>query len=304
MQLLKAGSSVIHELAFAPDGGALVAPAGFASPVLWDLPASGDPVPLIAKPENTCTSFTFSPDSQVVSWACMGKRHEHDRGTGTARTVDLLPPGEGLAVQRACGPTGRLVVRTYAGNDQRIRSFVPDDTGGWRESWCVGPDDTIRGRAMRCSADGERVFTWEEPRWNTPGAKRLVVRSAHTGEVLHAVNSPAWVLGGFAAAPDGSVLVTFKDSSLFVWRPGEKLQKVRTDTLRHYRALAFHPDGRHLLAGNNDTTARLIDTHTWQVVRQYTWNVGRLVSVAVSPDGQLAAAGGDKGRLMLWDLDL
>jgi hypothetical protein len=58
------------------------------------------------------------------------------------------------------------------------------------------------------------------------------------------------------------------------------------------------------LAGNNDATARIIDTHTWEVVRQYAWDIGRLVSVAVSPDGALAAAGGQKGRVVVWDLDL
>jgi WD40 repeat protein len=82
------------------------------------------------------------------------------------------------------------------------------------------------------------------------------------------------------------------------------MEKVRTGTRTHYRRVAFHPDGRHLLAGNNDTTARLIDTHTWEVVRQYTWDIGSLNAVAISPDGALAAAGGQKGRVVVWDLDL
>jgi WD40 repeat protein len=99
-------------------------------------------------------------------------------------------------------------------------------------------------------------------------------------------------------------VIAYKDSSLYYWQPGEKVQKVRTGTLMHYRSLAFHPDGRHLLAGNNDTTARLIDTTTWQVVRQYTWAIGRLTAVAISPDGQLAAAGGARGQVVVWDLDL
>ena len=106
------------------------------------------------------------------------------------------------------------------------------------------------------------------------------------------------------APPDGSVIVGAWESSLMVWRPGGKIEKVRTGTLKHYRSLAFHPSGRYLLAGNNDATARLIDTQTWQVVRQFTWKVGSLAAVAISPDGMLAAAGGDKGRVVVWDLDL
>ncbi len=49
---------------------------------------------------------------------------------------------------------------------------------------------------------------------------------------------------------------------------------------------------------------KLYDTTTWQVARTFAWEIGRLRSVAFAPDGCRAAVGSDKGRILLWDLDL
>jgi hypothetical protein len=40
------------------------------------------------------------------------------------------------------------------------------------------------------------------------------------------------------------------------------------------------------------------------VEREIAWDIGRLRSVAFSPDGMLAAGAGDKGKIVVWDVDL
>jgi hypothetical protein len=290
---------------FAPSGDALVAACSSVSPLLWSLPATGEPVPLQNSTTYRKDQFTFSPDGSVIGWVTASKRLEFDRATGTLRELKLVPDDEMISAQTVCGPDHRLIVRTMArGVGPRIRAFGADGRGGWAELWTIGPADDLGGARLAGTGDSDRFYTWEVPRVGTQGPRRFVARSTLTGEFLSATTVPAMYVQGLTARPDGSSVVTFKDSSLYCWSPGEKLQKVRTGTLRHYRALAFHPDGRHLLAGNNDTTARLIDTRTWQVVRQYTWSIGRLTAVAVSPDGTLAAAGGAKGQVVVWDLDV
>jgi WD40 repeat protein len=82
------------------------------------------------------------------------------------------------------------------------------------------------------------------------------------------------------------------------------LQSVQSDTKKHFTSVAFHPSGRFLAATSNDTTVKLYDTETWTVAKTFTWNVGRLRSVAFSPDGLLAAAGSDTGKVVVWDVDV
>jgi WD40 repeat protein len=307
MQLLRAAGGNVTALAFAPTSGALVAVSAYAAPQLWALPATGEPVVFPNTVMYGNSSFVFSPDASVVSWITNHKRMEFDRAVGAVREFKRVPDGETVVAQTACGPDARLVIRATGphGVEASIRAFALNGRGGWSELWAVGPSDAVHGGWMAASVTGDRFFTWEGPRYtnaNTP--RRMVARSALTGEEIGSTTIPAQYVRMFAARPDGSAVVTFKDSSLYYWSPGEKLQKVRTGTLRHYRSIAFHPDGRHLLAGNNDATARLLDTQTWQVVRQYTWAIGRLSAVAVSPDGALAAAGGTGGWIVVWDLDV
>jgi hypothetical protein len=59
---------------------------------------------------------------------------------------------------------------------------------------------------------------------------------------------------------------------------------------------------------SNDGTVRLHDFHAgnarWDVARTYDWSIGKLKSVAFNAEGTLAAAGGDTGKVVVWDVDV
>ena len=52
-----------------------------------------------------------------------------------------------------------------------------------------------------------------------------------------------------------------------------------------------------------DETVRIWETNTWQEHTTFQWKIGKLLNIALSPEGLRAAAGGDKGQIVIWDVE-
>ena len=68
--------------------------------------------------------------------------------------------------------------------------------------------------------------------------------------------------------------------------------------------MAFSPDGKRVLTGSEDKTAKLWDAETGQEIRTFRFggHTGRVLSVAFSPDGKHIATDGSLGAF-LWDAE-
>ena len=66
--------------------------------------------------------------------------------------------------------------------------------------------------------------------------------------------------------------------------------------------VAFSPDGKTVLTGGADQTARLWDAATGRPIGDALIHRGRVVSVAFSPDGKSVLTGDDEKSVRLWDV--
>lgn len=68
-------------------------------------------------------------------------------------------------------------------------------------------------------------------------------------------------------------------------------------------SVCFSPDGKTVMTGSWDETVRLWDVATGKERANYKWGVGRVYCVTYAPDGLRLAAGGDLGRVVVWDAE-
>ena len=118
---------------------------------------------------------------------------------------------------------------------------------------------------------------------------------------------PGWGQGVryMAFSPDGRQLVGTAGPRLRAWDLAEDREvAVQKRGPKHFQGLVFTADGRHLATVSNDTTVRIWDARTWAEQTAYTWAVGALLNVTLSPDGLRAAAGSDRGKVVVWDMDV
>lgn len=289
MRVWKAFDTEVRSLAFAPDGAAL-AVGGLTGVKLFDTRTGQGR--WSAGEKDGFARVAFTPDGWAVV-ALVGMR---------LLVLDAATGREAARHSRRIGAfavpaePGELLVLT-AGHDiaEFRRLNLHDGEVYWKKPLRYHGGVT----RMALSPDGRTVGTvgsWE--------ALLLDVESRAV-QFVHRMRSDEGRPAALAFSPDGGA---------FVFAERSTLRACRTDSLDPsaavptegpaFRDLAFRRDGKALLAVRAAAAVEERSAETWEPTRAFDWKAGRLGCVAVSPDGALAAAGSDSGKVVVWDLDL
>jgi WD40 repeat protein len=308
MFVLQGAKEKVESLQFSPDGRTLAAPCADGVQ-LWHDPAGGPPETRILYPAVRAVRFT--PDGRKLLLARLSDASLHDLPSGQTAAVSLPVVPESNLWEAACDLTP----------DGRHLLFALTSPFGRPPGWlcCLPLKDP--GKPVWSLVQSRRVFPPPLPlagggrfvlfEWRSEGGYDYgmvyVTRETRTGDVVSEVPTVREEYLDAVQSADRRLVAARNGVWAAVYRTDDFAAGpvvLRNDNRKKFTGLAFHPSGRYLAATSNDATVKLYDTATWAVAAAYDWRIGRLRSVCFSPDGMRAAAGGDKGQIVVWDVDV
>jgi WD40 repeat protein len=295
----------IDELAFSPDAQALAAPALSGGVMLWAAFADGARPEVVPLPNQAGASrLAFAPDGSTLFAG-------HDQLFAldlASREATRVPTGRWSTLGFAVSPDGAaLVVSEFlqGGETTRLTCWSTDDFTAHEWQIEIAAHVYLPPVVHKSGNAFVQIESIRQPvnrHWRTHRVRRSLKTGEHLDKTPPLPDSPEQL----ALSPDGATVAVRVRESLHIGPAvgrDDVTRAVPNTTKKHFTGVAFHPSGRHLAATSNDETVKLFDTTTWELARTFTWDIGRMRSVCFSPDGTLAAAGSDKGKVVVWDVD-
>ncbi len=302
MRVVSAGKQKIYSLGFAPNSCELLASIRRRGVVSFG-PAGSEPPRSISP--LTQLQFYFTPDGE--SLFLHGRQDIRKVDLATLADSSASPPAQRPLYQfTLSSDCARLVTSHGTYNGGQLIGWRASNSG-WEEDW-ITPEISMRTYTPTLSPTGDRLaYVAEAPQPRAyPRLFVIKTRSALTGEEEATGEYHYASYNHFLFSPYGQQFIAYHKPALLVWSVPEmgKPRIVRNDNLRHFTDVAYHPTSRYLFSTSNDATVVVWDTQSWEPVKRFTWKIGSLKSVAIAPDGTVAAAGSEKGEIVVWDLDL
>jgi WD40 repeat protein len=210
----------------------------------------------------------------------------------------------------------QLVMNRGGGGSNRVECWKIRPKGAFAAVWSirdgnlVDPDEpfylnqaTWFTNAVATSRDGKVVATAESRQ--TAGAPLLVLRNAASGEVAAEPGELATSFVRLAFSPDGKAVYAWDDNGLERWdvKSAKRTHRVAAPGRAYFKGIATTLTGRLVVTVSGDGQARYWHPVDLSPIRSIKCGVGKLHSLAISPNGAQAAAGGDKGRIAIWDIE-
>jgi len=277
----------VWAVTFSPDGETLLTGCWDRTARLWDA-ASGQPLGQPLRHQGRVHAVAFSPDGKTILTG------SHDNTVRLWDAVSCTPLANPLRHQSGVNavtfsPDGKTILT--GSRDHTARLWLPGS--GWTLGERLRHQDTVVGVAY--SPDGKTVLTGSKDNtarlWDAATGKPRGAPMYHPKvSILRVAFSPnsKTALTGFWSGAQLWDAISSKPIGAFMNHPWVD-------------AMAFSPDGKTVLTGGHDNTARLWDAATGQPLDVSMRHGSWVNAAAFSPDGKVILTGCHDNTAQLWD---
>ena len=271
-------------------------------------PAAGAPSPLpygtnsVPRGTRVTNSVALLAQTNGVQYQCRGWRGTGSvplSGSGT-QTVFTVTTNSSLTWQWQ--PTAYQLRVLLRGSGQ------VESGSGWyaiRQALTLTPTPAPHYRFDHWSGDVPAAMTNANPLTLAMDQPRNVTA---VFVAFESAGRLAWQFGlgnlsGGIYSPDGQSVLTYGGHGAVLWSAADgSVVRTFTDHAARVTSAAFSADGRQLLTGSEDKTAKLWSVADGTVIQTLYGHAWGVLSVAMSPDGAQAVTGGGDWSARLWSL--
>lgn len=317
--VLKGHTSLIHAVAFSPDGKTLASGSEDkdGAPIkLWDI-ATGKEKGSFGEATGFVLSLNFHPKGQrLVSSSGFDTR---------VRVWNLGKTPDSITLDAPFGPEGASITITKPNGEKTYRSQIKGVAfhPGGKLLATAGPGRLVRIWDLEAQ---KLVKTLPAQKGNVsmvafcPGGKSLAVGGVGENTMLEPGYLKLWQTETWTEIGQAPGIKTAVESIAFdpktdriaysqfqgalsLWEPkGQKAPTVLPGQPAGSRTLAFHPAGTMLAFLGKDGTPQLVDLTKSELFKTLDGQGAYAMTVAFSPDGKLLATGGLDKLVRVWKL--
>lgn len=208
---------------------------------------------------------------------------------------------EDVVLAVAVSSDGRMIVS--GSQDMTIRIW---NTANGRSQW-IGRGHTDRVTAVAITPNGRFIVSGSRDKtlrlWSVASGKTIWVSEKHSSAIT-----------ALAITPDGKYVLSGHDEeNLYLWdiTSGKRIERkyygAALERLGFVTAaatsLVITPDGQFAISGSRDTSVRLWNFQSGEIIRTYTGHEKAVTSVAVSQNGKWIISGSVDGSIRRWEKD-